>query len=933
MRRLALNNRAYLIHCCLAITLCCLPLNFIAQTLTLDHQLDTVIPLSKFIKIYVDKTAAIRIQSIQQLYTGQQFIPIDELALDSKFKRGQYAYWINLKIQNQHSTDTLKSYFYTNINDTIEVYQFHQDQLLQHWKMGKKVRPNITKNNVLDIRANNFVPIVLPPNAQYNYFFRLRQRLGVEGGIQPKLHPIDAIPNAKWQEFSFYYLWQGIFFGIIFFVFAFSMLQFFQNKDRTFLYYALYAFSIILYYVRHLWINDILLKSWTFHTLSLHEFHLPFSIGIYLFYFIFVGAFLNSKEKYPWLHQFIRISVWAMLGFLLIEQIIDRINLNLAWQITYYYRILFSLAVLYFLIRLWFIKDYLARIIVIGTTFLSFISISNTLYSLFSSQHWYAGWDVTQIGLQLGMIVELLFFSAGLGYRSKLILEQKQQIELDLQSREVENKNLQKLEQFKSKLYTNLTHEFRTPLTLIKGLTQELQGKQRFKQDERKLQVIQQNSHRILDLVNQMLELARLDSGKQNLQYVQIDIILFLNYLTDSFISLADQNGVKLSFHSFLDKFWMDVDEEKLQRIISNLISNALKFTEAHGQVKISATQEGQFFQIKVKDSGRGIAQSDLPHIFDRFYQVEKDSYQGTGIGLALVKELVYLLDGNIRVESKIAQGTTFFIDLPIQQSAKKKSIQIDQKMTSHFPSKSLVTAPLIQKGKAKILIIEDNWDIIHYLLTLLAPKYQIETAKNGVIGLEKVKSWSPQLILCDIMMPEMNGYEVCERLKDNKSTAAIPIILLTAKATQLDKNKGLKHGADAYLKKPFDKIELELTIENLLKRKPIPISPFEEAADDFILQFKQVVQANLDNEKLNVALLCQQLKVSKTQLHRQIKNLTGDTPMQYVRNLRLHQAYYLLQTTDKSVKEVVFACGFTSVSAFSQGFKEQFGMKANEVI
>ncbi|MEM9885908.1 MAG: ATP-binding protein [Bacteroidota bacterium] len=930
--RLALDSQFCLLRPFLTLLSCFLLSISTAQTLTLDRTPETSIDLTKYTKIYVDKTAQLRLQEIEAHWHNEQFISLQNLVLDSKFKRGQYGYWLHLNIQNQHPTDTIKGYFHTGINDTINVYQFNQNKLLQYFQMGKKIRPNTRIEKGLAVQSNNLVPIVIAPDAQYEYFFRLRQRLGVEGGIQPKLYSIDAIPSVKWQGLSIYYLWQGIFFGILFFVFAFSLLQFLQNKDRTLLFYALYAFSIIPFYIRHLWINDILLKNWTFHVLSLHEFHLPFSIGIYLFYFLFVGSFLNSEEKYPWLYQFIRISIGIMLSFFLIEQILVRVDLDLAWQISYYYRILFSVAALFFLIRLWLIKDRLARIIVIGTTFLSLITVANMLYSLLSSQHWYEWWDVTMLGLQIGIIVELLFFSAALGYRSKLIIAQKQRAELDLQRKETENENLQKLEQFKSKLYTNLTHEFRTPLTVIKGLTEELQGKQRYKQDERKLQVIQQNSYRILNLVNQMLELAKLESGKHSIQYTQIDIILLLNYLTDSFQSLAQQKKIMLSFHSSMNGFWMDSDQEKLQRIISNLVINALKFTEEHGRIKLTAERMEQYLEIKVKDSGQGIAAADLPHIFDRFYQVEKKDYEGTGIGLALVKELIALLEGSIKVESELKRGTTFTIQFPIRNQAKKEVAQKKEIVATNTYKSSFQTTSLPQQGQSKILIIEDNWEIVQYLFTLLAPKYQIEVAKNGVLGLEKVKSWQPHLILCDIMMPKMDGYEVCEQLKANKQTAAIPIILLTAKATQTEKNKGLQLGADAYLKKPFDREELQLTIENLLKQKSIPHPPFDKSEHPFLEQFKKVVQIHLNNENLNVALLCQQLHISKTQLHRQTKKAVDMTPMQYVRLLRLQQAYYWLQTTDKSVKEIAFDCGFTSVSAFSQGFKEVFGTTASEV-
>jgi len=884
--------------------------------------------LSEHARVYVDKTAKLKLEQLNL----RQFYAIDKIKWDGKFKRGQYHYWLFFELQNTNESDTLQFYFHSEIEDSIDVFKFKDNRIISHTQAGKKVFPTGDVPANLRVQSNDFIPIQLLPNERYSYFVLLRQRLGVEGGIQPLLYPVEHIPNSKWQPLSIYYLWQGLFFGILFFAFSFAILQFAQNRDRTFLYYALYALSNILFYIRLLWINDILLKSWTFHPLTLYEFAVPFGLGIYLFYFLFVSSFLNSREEYPWLYRFVKISVWVMLVFAFIQQIIVRVDIILAWQVTYYYRIVFGLVVLFFLVRLWFIKGRLARIIVIGTSFLTLISFFNTFYSLFSSNHWYKWWDFTQLGLQVGIVIELLFFYAGLGYRTKLMLEEKNKTELNLQAQKLENKNLQELEQFKTKLYTNLTHEFRTPLTLIKGLSEELRGQRRSKQNDQKLRIIRENSLQILDLVNQMLELSKLESGKYTVHFEQMDIILFLKYLTDSFQSLAHHKKIMLGFYSMLKECWMDIDKEKYQRIVSNLLSNALKFTEEYGQVKVSANREEQHILIKISDTGPGIAASDLPHVFDRFYQAKKDDYQGTGIGLSLVQELVHILEGSIEVESEAGRGTTFLLRFPIRQQGVKKRgnpklIEVSISERNRFLTSSFETA-----DKAKVLLIEDNQDIQDYLIRLLAPLYHIETAKNGVEGVKKAQSWSPQLILCDIMMPKMNGYEVCETLKINKVTASIPFILLTAKAAQSDKLEGLKYGADAYLKKPFDQEELLLTINNLLNRQTTLTSPFQQTGGDFTQRFKAVVKTHLSNEHLNIALLCQQLKVSKAQLNRQVKKEVECTPMQYVRQLRLQEAHYRLHTTDSSVKEVAFECGFPSVSAFSQAFKETFGINASEI-
>ncbi|MEM9885087.1 MAG: ATP-binding protein [Bacteroidota bacterium] len=902
------------------------------QVLQLDYAPDHEIDLTPYAKVFVDKSANLPLTEIRRKWKKKAFISPDAIELEGKFKRGRYRYWMTCHIQNTHPTDTLLFYLRARLNDTIQVYRFHGNQLVEKFQAGWHVAED-SRFPEYFVPSNSMPVLAIPPLDSSQYYILMRNRMGLHGQPTASLYPIGKLPTKPLKSWINFYLWIGIYLGALLIICLYTFTQFLLTKDKAFLYYSFYVASTIFYFTRELWYGDLLFSLRQISFFSDYEFHTLSSVGIYIFYLLFTAHFLKSQQYYPKLHRFIRWSVVGMIVYAILHQIIIQWDLFLGWQLTYYSKLVTAPIFIYFLIQIWRIKDTLARIIAIGTSLLIGIAFIAMLMSLllkntYINNGW---WEVTEIVLQVGTLVEMLLFLIGLSYRTKLIADENQVLELNLERENAKSQLLQELNAFKSKLYANLTHEFRTPLTLIKGMTEELKGRFRYQQDEKKLQVIQRNSHRILDLVNQMLELSKIESGQQQIHTTQSDVILFLKYLTDSFQSLAHYNKIMLGFYSTLDELWMDFDQEKIQRIISNLLSNAIKFTEEYGQIKLSAEKvSDDLLEIKVKDTGQGIAREDLTHIFDRFYQVKKDDYEGTGIGLALVKELVHLLKGKIRVHSKIGVGTTFTIQLPIHQKAAKVTLDLKKESKNTLP-KITTISPLPETEKAHLLLIEDNQDIINYLLQLLSLRYHIETAKNGEIGIQKALDAPPQLVLCDVMMPRKNGYEVCETLKQHPMTAHIPIILLTARANQEDRLKGLALSADAYLAKPFDKEELLLTIHNLLQ-KDVLTSPFPKEDNTFLQQFKQVVQTHLSNENLNIALLCKQLKTNRTQLNQQIKSATGKTTMQYVRQLRLQHAYFLLQSTFKSVKEVTFECGFSSVSAFSQAFKEEFGVLASEV-
>jgi signal transduction histidine kinase/DNA-binding response OmpR family regulator/ligand-binding sensor domain-containing protein len=527
---------------------------------------------------------------------------------------------------------------------------------------------------------------------------------------------------------------------------------------------------------------------------------------------------------------------------------------------------------------------------------------------------------------------------------------------------QAEAQRLKELDMVKTRLYTNITHEFRTPLTVIMGMTNNIRGHLQEKQ------LIQRNSKNLLRLINQLLDLSKLDSGILEMDIIQANIVNYLQYLTESFYSMADEKQIRLTFYPEVKELIMDYDEAKIQHIVYNLLSNAIKFTPKGGKVILHLRQVEQnnqpCLQMKVSDTGIGISEADRKHIFDRFYQGDASPTRkeaGTGVGLALTKELVNMMGGNIAVESEVGTGTDFLILLPVKREAAVKKKAIDSKglepVHEDAPAASSSfekPAPFLESATANkgpdtpsLLIIEDNQDVVTYIESLLQKDYQIDIARNGQEGIDKALELIPDIIISDVMMPEKDGFEVCQTLKNDERSSHIPIILLTAKAATEDRIEGLQGGADAYLTKPFNKQELFVRLEKLLElRKALQAryssmesllkkrAPQAESSMDdvFLKKLVDVVLDRLDDLDLGVVDLCRAAHLSNSHVNRKLKALTGKTPSQFIRSIRLQKAMELLQTTDLNISEIAYDVGFSNPNYFSRSFSEEFGFPPNVI-
>jgi signal transduction histidine kinase/CheY-like chemotaxis protein len=558
-------------------------------------------------------------------------------------------------------------------------------------------------------------------------------------------------------------------------------------------------------------------------------------------------------------------------------------------------------------------------------------------------------------------LVALIILSAAFIYfriRQKL-KEQKTKLEAQLEHAEAER--LREVDKIKSNFFANISHEFRTPLSLIVSpLDQMIQGT--FKGDKEKYyKIMHRNGKRLLELVNQLLDLSKLESGKIKLEARYGDISKLIQILVFSYESLSDKKNIQLKLGAESTKMMCYFDRDKVEKILSNLISNAIKFSHDDSSIELNykfADQQNEIIQIAISDQGIGIPEDQIPHLFERFSKTTSSEVQpGSGIGLALTKELVELHGGTIQVQSNEGRGTTFMITLQVsKQFFQPEEIKAGQQV---YESQEL-SAPISKQpgskpseikvsdgnGKKVLLLVEDNADLRDYIKDQVKDQFTVIEAENGRQGINLAEKNIPDLILTDVMMPEMDGHEFCKHIKSHASTSHISVIMLTAKADQEDKLAGLKYGADDYLTKPFDALELNLKLTNLISRQEkmqqhilsslTSLKPTQVKADSmdaaFLLQVKEVIEANFDDEYFSVVELSQKIGLSRSQLHRKLTALAGIGPNEIIRNMRLERAMQLLQQKSGNVSEIAYQCGFNSPAYFIKCFRDYFGVTPGEV-
>lgn len=566
--------------------------------------------------------------------------------------------------------------------------------------------------------------------------------------------------------------------------------------------------------------------------------------------------------------------------------------------------------------------------------------------------------------ISLGLLLFVCIVAAALIFRS-YIVKAKLNEELARKNDELKRLNEEVIELTNSRLvfFTNISHELRTPLTLIADPVEMLLDDNGIKGKSRELlKMVQRNAVALQQLVGSILDFRKIQNGKMELKLSRFDIVEALKLWTGDFNLTAERKKIKLHFvdDNYSADHMIVADKEKMARVVFNLLSNALKYTPAGGDIFVDIASEGDKLRIDVRDTGKGIDKDEANKVFERFFQA-KGAASGTGIGLALVKSFVELHNGEVKVESELDKGSDFIVVIPRMQANGTVVIDDDAEDNQSFADESALqyiddgdkhkgrVQQVVSENtdKPTVLIIDDNNDIRQYERTLLQDNYFVLEASDGKAGIDVAKKEVPDLVICDVMMPVMDGLEFTEQLKTNTATSHIPVIMLTAKNLEEHRAEGYAHGADSYITKPFHSKVLLARIDNLLKQRnllknvyqgskeaeqEVEASKLDDRDKQFVKQLNNIIQQNLSNCDFGVEEIGKEIGLSRVQLYRKVKAMTGSSVVDLLRKARLAKAKRLLESRSMSISEVAYEVGFSAPSYFTKCFKDEYNMLPGDV-
>lgn len=543
-------------------------------------------------------------------------------------------------------------------------------------------------------------------------------------------------------------------------------------------------------------------------------------------------------------------------------------------------------------------------------------------------------------------------------HHQKQLLEQNRLLEQQRDTEKELNEKLQAATQSKLVFFTNVSHDLRTPLTLISEPVEQLARADNLTPQQQTLIRIADKNVKILRrLINQILDFRKYENGKLDLHLTEIDLGNALRDWIESFHSLSGKRDMKLTLNLPDAPLRMAVDVEKMERVVFNLVSNAFKYTPDNGSITVDCASDGKTLTLKVADTGEGISERDLGNIFDRFYQVDRVHPNGSGIGLSLAKAFVELHEGTISVESQEGKGSVFTVTLPVRHVAETvadaaKRIE-ESEVTAELSS--VETELVFENDKPVLLVIDDNRDIQQLIRQLLGTDYNIITAGNGKDGVRMAAKYTPDLVVCDVMMPVMDGLECCRRIKSEVSTSHIPVLMLTACSMDEQRIQGYDSGADGYLSKPFNADVLRSRCASLIaNRKRIKVLwqgdatvmmkekvtngdearkelPKSDIDNEFYGRFLNLLDEEMGNPDLSVDWIASKMGLERSQFYRKIKALTNYSPVELIRRLRLKKARTLLTSTDKSISEIGYEVGFSTPAYFTKCYREAYGETPSE--
>lgn len=888
-------------------------------------------------------------------------IKFSKRAAYGRYLKPHLTYWAKIHVHTQNPLKDWTLQFedkhigppaWTKSNGLVDVYAYRNDALLFHKKTGVEY-----KREERDIKANwvlNKVSLSeLPVNQMVTLIIKIR---GNQMGYPAYFNLTARSPNQPFyhQIFQFNNSFNIFMFGVSFIIFLYHLLLYLYLRERVYLWFTLWLSFCVLTQAMTI---GIVIGSFT-------KFRYPLLMlithGIFYSFWFFGRSFIDSKQKYPKLDKFIiglpLISIIAILISGLYAIVFDVkpifLDIGVHFKVLNVYSILSLVLSVILVVK----KDTLTKFFGFGSIVASSFLIAGTLWSLgiikpiknFTDPY------------ATGMFLQIIIYSFGIVYRQRQISLKTQQEKLEAQATYAEMKRVKDLDEIKTRFFANISHEFRTPLALITGpLKRALKtegDEDTIRLRKKHFELIKNNTSRLQNLVDQLLELSKIESGNIHLSLKQGGIISLLRSLIFSFESLAERQNISLNTNLPKAADFAFYDKDKLEKIVTNILSNAFKYTSENGSVTVTADYTEDHLTLEITDTGKGIATEDMMRIFERFYRVEGSEEKGSGIGLALTKELVELQNGTISVNSTKGKGTTFKIRLPISLKYLPKDISIistsnneDSLVHEDLESQpSNISRPLPSENKTLpvALVVEDNTDLQYYIADILKNHYILLIAKDGYQGERMAFEHIPDIIISDVMMPKKDGYQLCNSLKSNAKTSHIPIIMLTAKAGKRNKLEGLTQGADAYITKPFDDEELLLLMKNLVESRKKLWAHFKAldmllvndidvvSIDDKFLQdvFKSI-KANLDNDTFGVDDISRQVGFSRSQLHRKLKALSGKSPNQLITEVRLNEAYRLLRLKSGSVSQIAYAVGYSNLSYFTKSFKEKFGRVPSKIL
>lgn len=890
----------------------------ISKTIFVDNNFSKK-DISNNLYYFIDYNQTFQIQNYTKIKNWQIYNNSEILNQYNK-RKSNFKLWLNSTIQNT-SNDTL------NLVIIFDNFRFSEiliktNENIELKKAGYLV-PNNQKN--FSINSNSFA-IQFLPNQQKQIFFNTYIDYITEKVIEVKIQTQESFNSSflkKLKKHNYIFSVFGILTGGILIMLFYNLLLFFQYKEKNYLYYSFHLFFTFFNYSI---VADGLNQDFFGNINQYRDLMLESTYVLsFIFYTFFVFSVLSENTKKKTKKLFVFYIVFMLLYLISVVFVFLLKNNNLISNFIYqalFFRIIssfFGIYIIYVLLKTH--KNSYLKYIMYGTLIFIISYLTHVIFNLF-----FGNSILNHFFNLIGTLIEILFFTYALNLRKKLA--------------EHERDILIKLNKMKSRFFANISHEFRTPLTLIKSPVQSLQSEITIESQKNKLNLIDKNSSRMLELVDQLLELSKLDSGKLQLILKQGNIAVFLNSLVESFAFQAKENNITfiVTIEKNTENHYFDTDV--IEKIATNLLSNALKYTTNNENIWLNSKIENNQLQLVVSNSGSEIKKEELSKLFERFYQKNVSSY-GVGIGLALVKELVELYKGTIKttIENKIL---SFIVALPLEK------VNENAILVPNIVQKENVFVKKIETETELpiLLIVDDNNDVRTVLKDIFATQYQIIEAEDGEKGLKIAKKEIPDCIISDVMMPKMDGFEFAKQIKNNELTSFIPIVLLTAKTSEEAHLESLKSTADAFLTKPFNNQIVKETVNQLIaERKKLherysqelvlkPVDIVINSLDEKFIEKLQIVLNNeLANSEFSSEDFASAIGMSRMQLHRKLKTLLGVSATEFLRNERLKIASKLLKEGNGNISDVAYAIGFNDVSYFSKCFKEMYQCTPTEFI